>query len=100
MLHEVVDVPGRRRCAFSAPASEELPLEFRNLLREGTVVERCVRVTRIIKPHEVMPMAGEAITLRALIADGILLDDAEPFADLIKRCADLEKQANAKGKEA
>ncbi|HEY1747143.1 MAG TPA: nucleotidyl transferase AbiEii/AbiGii toxin family protein [Xanthobacteraceae bacterium] len=32
--------------------------------------------------------------------DGILLDDAEPFADLMKRCADLEKQANAKRKEA
>jgi hypothetical protein len=28
--------------------------------------------------------------------DGILLDDAEPFADLIERCADLEKRANAK----
>jgi hypothetical protein len=32
--------------------------------------------------------------------DGILLDDAEPFADLIKRCADLERRANAKGKGA
>lgn len=28
--------------------------------------------------------------------DGILLDDAEPFADLIARCADLEKRANAR----
>jgi hypothetical protein len=27
--------------------------------------------------------------------DGILLDDAEPFTDLIKRCTDLEKRANA-----
>jgi hypothetical protein len=26
--------------------------------------------------------------------DGILLDDAEPFVDLIARCADLEKRAN------
>jgi hypothetical protein len=32
--------------------------------------------------------------------DGILLDDAEPFADLIQRCADLEKRANAKPKGA
>jgi len=28
--------------------------------------------------------------------DGILLEDAEPFADLIERCADLERRANAK----
>jgi hypothetical protein len=27
--------------------------------------------------------------------DGILLDDAEPFAALIARCSDLEKRANA-----
>jgi hypothetical protein len=26
--------------------------------------------------------------------DGILLDDVEPFADLIERCADLEQRAN------
>jgi hypothetical protein len=28
--------------------------------------------------------------------DGVLLDDAEPFTDLIARCADLEKRANAR----
>jgi hypothetical protein len=32
--------------------------------------------------------------------DGILLDDAEPFADLIERCADLVKRANGKPKGA
>jgi hypothetical protein len=32
--------------------------------------------------------------------DGILLDDAEPFADLMERCADLQQRANAKGKAA
>jgi nucleotidyltransferase AbiEii toxin of type IV toxin-antitoxin system len=30
--------------------------------------------------------------------DGILLDDAEPFADLIRRCANLQKRANARRK--
>ena len=29
-----------------------------------------------------------------MISDGILLDDAEPFARLIERCADLEARAN------
>jgi hypothetical protein len=28
--------------------------------------------------------------------DGVLLDDAEPFADLMERCADLARRANAK----
>jgi hypothetical protein len=27
--------------------------------------------------------------------DGILLDDAEPFAALLERCAELEKRASA-----
>jgi nucleotidyltransferase AbiEii toxin of type IV toxin-antitoxin system len=31
-----------------------------------------------------------------MAADGILLDDAEPFSKLIERCADLEKRPNAK----
>ncbi len=54
-----------------------------------------------------LQLVPDAEALKALEADykkmaddGILLDDAEPFADLIKRCPDLEKQANAKGKEA
>jgi hypothetical protein len=29
--------------------------------------------------------------------DGVLLDDAEPFEDLIEDCADLQQRANAKG---
>jgi hypothetical protein len=33
---------------------------------------------------------------RKMADDGILLGDAEPFADLMKRCADLERRANAK----
>jgi hypothetical protein len=28
--------------------------------------------------------------------DGILLGDVEPFEELMKRCADLEKRANTK----
>ena len=29
-----------------------------------------------------------------MVSDGMLLDDAEPFDDLIERCADLEERAN------
>ena len=51
---------------------------------------------------QLVPDAQALKTLEAdykkMADDGILLDDAEPFADLIKRCADLEKRANAKGK--
>jgi hypothetical protein len=50
-----------------------------------------------------LQLVPDAEALKALEADykkmaddGILLDDAEPFADLIRRCADLEKRANGK----
>ena len=53
---------------------------------------------------QLVPDAKALKTLEAdykkMADDGILLDDAEPFADLIKRCADLEKRANAKPKGA
>jgi Nucleotidyl transferase AbiEii toxin, Type IV TA system len=37
---------------------------------------------------------------KKMVDDGILLDDAELFADLSKRCADLERRANAKPAKA
>jgi hypothetical protein len=53
---------------------------------------------------QLVPDAEALKTLEAdykkMADDGILLDDAEPFADLITRCADLEKRANAKGTKA
>jgi hypothetical protein len=54
-----------------------------------------------------LQLVPDAEALKALEADykkmaddGILLGDAEPFADLMKRCADLERRANAKPKGA
>ena len=41
----------------------------------------------------------DLLDYKKMADDGILLDDAEPFADLMKRCADLEQRANAKGVE-
>jgi len=52
---------------------------------------------------QLVPDAQALKTLAAdykkMADDGILLGDAEPFADLIKRCADLERRANAKGND-
>ncbi len=49
-----------------------------------------------------LKLVPDAAALKVLEADykkiaddGILLDDAEPFAALIARCSDLEKRANA-----
>jgi hypothetical protein len=53
-----------------------------------------------------LQLVPDAESLKALEEDykkmadaGILLEDAEPFSELIERCADLEKRANDKGKE-
>jgi Nucleotidyl transferase AbiEii toxin, Type IV TA system len=52
---------------------------------------------------QLVPDAEALKTLEAdykiMADDGILLGDAEPFTDLMKRCADLERRANAKAKE-
>jgi hypothetical protein len=54
-----------------------------------------------------LQLVPDAEALKALEADyekmaedGILLDDAEPFDDLIEDCADLQRRANAKDEEA
>jgi hypothetical protein len=54
-----------------------------------------------------LQLVPDAETMKALEADykkmaddGILLDDAEPFDDLMKRCADLERRANGRGTNA
>jgi hypothetical protein len=53
---------------------------------------------------QLVPDAEALKTLEAdykkMADDGILLEDAEPFADLMKRCADLERRANAEDDRA
>ena len=39
-----------------------------NILRKGAITERFFRIARIIHPHEVVPVAGEAVAKRALLA--------------------------------
>jgi hypothetical protein len=43
-------------------------------------------------------MKSLEIDYRQMADHGILLDDAEPFAELVKRCGELERRANAKAR--
>jgi hypothetical protein len=73
---------------------------FRERDREGNQIDYAAAVSGSLQ------LVPDEETLRALEADykkmaddGILLDDAEPFAELMERCAALERLANAKIKE-
>jgi hypothetical protein len=64
---------------------------FREKERQGNPIDHTEAVSGALQ------LVPDAETLKALEADykkmadyGILLDDAEPFADLMKRCADME----------
>lgn len=69
---------------------------FRERDRDGNWIDYTAAVSGGL---QLVPDAEALKTLEAdyqkMADDGILLDDAEPFADLIKRCADLERRANA-----
>jgi hypothetical protein len=69
---------------------------FREKDRVGTYIDHHKVVSGALK------LVPEGEALKALEADyqkmaeaGVLLDDAEPFANLIERCRDIEKRANA-----
>jgi hypothetical protein len=72
---------------------------FRENGRDGNPIDYTAAASGALK---LVPDAEGLKTLEAdykkMAGDGILLDDAEPFGDLIKRCADLEQRANAKAK--
>jgi hypothetical protein len=68
---------------------------FREKDRSGNPIDYIAAVSGALQ------LVPDADALKALEADykkmaddGILLDDAEPFADLINRCADIERRAN------
>jgi Nucleotidyl transferase AbiEii toxin, Type IV TA system len=70
---------------------------FREKDRDGNPIDYAAAVSGALQ------LVPDAEALKALEADykkmaddGILLDDVEPFADLIKRCADIEHRANAR----
>jgi Nucleotidyl transferase AbiEii toxin, Type IV TA system len=70
---------------------------FREKGRDGNPIDYTAAVSGTLQ------LVPDAEGLKALEADykkmaddGILLDDAEPFGDLIERCADLEQRANTK----
>jgi hypothetical protein len=71
---------------------------FRAKDNKGVSIDYAVAVSGAL---QLIPDAEALTALEAdykkMANDGILLDDAEPFADLIKRCADIERRANATG---
>jgi hypothetical protein len=105
--HDLVrlDDAGYAEGAFDDHALAEAVAEFKAMFfrekdRGGNPINYLEAVSGALQ------LVPDPETLKALEADykkmaddGILLDDAEPFADLIERCADLERRANAKAKE-
>jgi hypothetical protein len=73
---------------------------FREKDRNGTYIDYTKVVSGSLKlvPEDEALKALEA-DYKKMADDGILLDDAEPFATLIERCADIERRANAAGGE-
>jgi hypothetical protein len=74
---------------------------FRAKDSKGNAIDYAAAVSGALK---LVPDAEALKTLEEdytkMVDDGILLEDAEYFSDLIKRCADLERRANAKPKGA
>jgi hypothetical protein len=70
---------------------------FRERDKDGNWIDYTAAVSGALQlvPNEETAKALEA-DYKKMADHGILLDDAEPFADLIKRCVDLEQRANAK----
>jgi len=69
---------------------------FREKDKDGNWIDYTAAVSGAL---QLVPDAETSQALEAdykkMADDGILLDDAEPFDDLMTRCADLERRANA-----
>jgi hypothetical protein len=102
--HDLVrlDDAGHAQAALDDPAlanevSEHKTRFFREKDREGVRIDYAAAVSGKLT---LVPKGDALKRLEAdyqkMAEDGILLDDAEPFSALIKRCAELEKRANAK----
>jgi hypothetical protein len=85
----------------SAPVAEFKGKFFREKDSDGNPVDYAAAVSGALR------LVPDAEALKALEADynkmagdGILLENAEPFAELVKRCAALEHRANAKPEKA
>ena len=106
--HDLVrlDDAGYAQAAFDDRALANEVAEFKGKFfrakdRSGNPIDYAAAVSGAL---QLVPDAEALKTLEAdykkMADDGILLEDAEPFADLIKRCADLERRANIKASEA
>jgi hypothetical protein len=106
--HDLVrlDDAGYAKAAFDDRALAKEVAEFKERFfrakdSEGNPIDYDAAVSGAL---QLVPDAEALKKLEAdykkMADDGILLDDAEPFADLINRCAELQKRANTKGKQA
>jgi hypothetical protein len=105
--HDLVrlDDAGYAQGAFDDRALANEVAEFKGKFfrandRKGNPIDYAAAVSGALQ------LVPDAETLKSLEADykkmaddGILLGDAEAFADLMKRCADLERRANTGAKE-
>jgi len=101
--HDLVrlDDAGHADAAFADPALARDVAEFKGkFFRSKDSAGNPIDYVAAVSGH--LQLVPDAAALKALEADykkmaddGILLDDAEPFAKLVARCSDLEQRANA-----
>jgi hypothetical protein len=101
--HDLVrlDDAGYAQAAFDDRALAKEVAEFKSRFfrakdSAGNPIDYIAAISGSLR---LVPDAAALKTLEAdykkMADDGILLGDVEPFADLIKRCADLQRRANA-----
>ena len=68
---------------------------FREKDREGNWIDYAAAASGALQlVPDAETMKALEVDYKKMSDDGILLDDAEPFDELMKRCADLERRAN------
>jgi hypothetical protein len=104
--HDLVrlDDAGHAQAAFDDPGLAREVAEFKTRFfrekdRNGNPIDYTAAVSgdlQLVPGAE--PLKELEADYKKMADDGILLDDAEDFATLMKRCAELAQRANARGK--
>jgi len=102
--HDLVrlDDAGYAQAAFDDRALANEVAEFKGKFfrakdSKGNPIDYAAAVSGALQlVPDTEPLRTLEADYKKMADDGILLADSEPFADLMKRCADLERRANAK----